>query len=246
MPDGLFTPWRIAILMVILAAARLLASLSLEPSKARKNLNELLDSGLIALGLVFLVIRPLIVQAFYIPTGSMEPTLLGQEEQVDPERPEEGVRRRPGDRVLVCKFLYDINPPRRGDIVVFRAPPAASEGTYRVGKATVHGRADVPQDFIKRLIGLPGDRIQVRPGDGVYVNGVRLDEPYIASDDQLVRYRFPDDGGEYEVPEGQVFVLGDNRNNSNDSHVWRSLPRANLVGKAMAIFYPPTRIRILH
>lgn len=234
MPDGLFTPWKVAVFMAILAAARLLASLSLEPSKARKSLNELLDSGLIALGLVFLVIRPLIVQAFYIPTGSMEPTLIG----------EEGHGR--GDRVLVCKFLYDITPPRRGDIVVFRAPPAASGGTYRIGQATVHRRRDVPQDFIKRLIGLPGDRIQVRPGDGVYVNGVRLDEPYIASDDQVVRYRFPGDGGEYEVPEGEVFVLGDNRNNSNDSHVWLSLPKANLVGKAMAIFYPPTRIRILN
>ena len=234
MPDGLFTPWKVGIFMALLAALRIIASLSDQRSKARKSLIELLDSGLIALGLVFLVIRPLIVQAFYIPTGSMEPTLIG----------EEGHGR--GDRVLVCKFLYDINPPRRGDIVVFRAPPAASGGEYRVGLARVHLRPSVPQDFIKRLIGLPGDRIQIRPGDGVYVNGQRLDEPYITEEDKIVRYRYPENGGEYKVLPGQVFVLGDNRNNSNDSHVWHSLPMANIVGKAMAIFYPPTRIRILH
>jgi len=227
MADALFTPWRVGILLALLAAARLLVSLLGQPSKARKSLTEILDSGLIALGLVFLVIRPFIVQAFYIPTGSMEPTLVGAESHP------------PGDRVLVCKFLYDINPPRRGDIIVFRAPSTALtsgiEGSVRLA----------PQDFIKRLIGLPGDRIQIRAGDGVYVNGDLLPEPYIRGVGQTASYNFPRNGREYEIKEGQVFVLGDNRNSSNDSHMWGTLPISNIVGKGMAIFWPPTRVRIL-
>ncbi|KPJ63054.1 hypothetical protein AMK68_04190 [candidate division KD3-62 bacterium DG_56] len=203
----------------------------------RKSLTEILDSGLIALGLVFLIIRPFVVQAFYIPTGSMEPTLIGAESHP------------PGDRVLVCKFLYHVNPPRRGDIIVFRAPSNALASGFG------QGIRRAPQDFIKRLIGLPGDRIQIQGGVGVYVNGKLLAEPYIRSDRQ-VRYSFPGTEGEYqdkfpplgaefEVGEQEVFVLGDNRNSSNDSHMWGTLPIRNVVGKAMAIFWPPTRVRIV-
>lgn len=238
MADVLFTPWRVGVLMALLAVARLLVSLWAPPSKMRKSVTEILDSGLIALGLVFVIIRPFVVKAFYIPSGSMEPTLIGAESHP------------PGDRVLVCKFLYYVNPPRRGDIIVFRAPSNA------LSSGIGDGMRRVPQDFIKRLIGLPGDRIQIQAGVGVYVNGELLTEPYIRGDRQVVTYNFPGPegehedkfappGGEFEVGEHELFVLGDNRNSSNDSHMWGTLPVNNVVGKAMAIFWPPNRVCIV-
>jgi signal peptidase I len=184
---------------------------------------ELLDSGLIAFVLVFLVIRPFVVQAFFIPSESMVPTLV------------------PHDRILVNKFVYHLNPPQRGDIIVFDAPSQALYGNGR-------------KDFVKRLIGLPGDEIRINRGDGVYVNGRRVEEP-----DGIPRpdYDWPlDDFGApaarpYRVPDGCYFVLGDNRNTSNDSHKWSDpltgearpeLEAGRVLGKAMVIFWPPARI----
>jgi signal peptidase I len=186
---------------------------------------ELLDSGLIAFVLVFMLIRPFVVQAFYIPSESMEPTLLKH------------------DRSRVNKFIYRLNDPQRGDIIVFEAPPQALFGSDR-------------KDFVKRLIGLPGDNIRIRRGDGVYLNEKRLEEP-----SQIPRpeYDFPTNSlgmpaeHPYVVPTGCYFVLGDNRNTSNDSHKWRdpltgesdpSLAADKLVGKAMVIFWPPPRLRL--
>ncbi|MBN1460797.1 MAG: signal peptidase I [Armatimonadetes bacterium] len=186
---------------------------------------ELLDSGLIAFVLVFILIRPFVVQAFYIPSESMEPTLLKH------------------DRILVNKFIYRLNEPQRGDIIVFEAPPQALFGSEQ-------------KDFVKRLIGLPGDGIRVRRGDGVYVNGQRLEEP---AEIPRPQYDFPTDSFDrpteepYVVPAGCYFVLGDNRNTSNDSHKWRDplsgesapwLEADRLVGKAMVIFWPPPRVRL--
>jgi signal peptidase I len=191
-----------------------------------RGLTEFLDSGLVALALVFFIIRPFVVQAFYIPSGSMKDTLL-----ID-------------DRILVSKFRYRYLGPERGDIVVFKAPDYAQQG-------------DRPedQDFIKRLVGLPGDRVRITPR-GVEVNGKLWVEPYA----RMPNYRFPTaaevaagripmknggeiviENGQIIVPDGQLFVLGDNRNGSSDSHVWGSFPIQNLLGKAMLIFYsnPP-------
>jgi signal peptidase I len=217
-------PRTIALVMAGLAVARLALLGWRRESRVYRQVTELLDSALLALGLMFVVIRPFVAQSFYIPSASMAPTL------------------RIGDWVLTNRFVYRINPPRRGDVVVFRAPERAL-GEESFGATGASARNARPTDYIKRVVGLPGDRIEVKPDQGVYVNGERLDEDaYIETEGQLVRYRFPDDGGGYEVPEGQVFVLGDNRNNSNDSHVWHALPMANIVGKAMVIFWPPTHL----
>ncbi|HEX8917585.1 MAG TPA: signal peptidase I [Chloroflexota bacterium] len=119
--------------------------------------------------------------------------------------------------ILVNKIDYMVQSPQRGDVVVFRAVPA--------------GRPD--SDFIKRIIGVPGDLVAVHNG-GVYVNGRRLREPYIAAPPD---YTLP----ARRVPGGDYFVLGDNRNNSFDSSRWPStwLPRSDIIGKAWIAYWPP-------
>jgi signal peptidase I len=215
-------PWKIAAVIGLLAFLRITWGLW-RAAPARPFMVELLDSGLIAFVLVFLVIRPFVVQAFFIPSESMVPTLV------------------PHDRILVNKFVYHLNPPRRGDIIVFDAPPQALYGNGR-------------KDFVKRLIGLPGDEIRINRGDGVYVNGRRVEEP---ADIPRPDYDYPlDDLGApaarpYRVPDRCYFVLGDNRNTSNDSHKWSDpltgedrpeLEAGRVLGKAMVIFWPPARI----
>ncbi len=117
-----------------------------------------------------------------------------------------------GEFVLVNKMSYRFGEVSRGDIIVFHFPLNPKE------------------ELIKRVIGLPGD--QIRAQDGlVYVNGQLLNEPYI--------YQAPLYSGEWTVSEGQIFVLGDNRNNSNDSKDWGLLPAGNVVGKAVLIYWPP-------
>jgi signal peptidase I len=305
------------------------------PKAWADSVSEFVESALIAIVLVFLVIRPFVVQAFYIPSGSMRMTLLEQ------------------DRILVNKFIFRLREPHRGEIVVFRAPPKASPDE---------------KDFIKRVIGLPGDTIEVKPdtitvdgktaiqmlnsdaadayssfrqesptglavrknenaeirsgvitlktpdgeitviasptgtvtedGERILVDGVerarlqpgsrgreahqleqygaepgvegtvvlngvlpilivlkgsQLDlvpghvvlngqpqkEPYIA---QPPRYEM----SPYAVPAGHLFVMGDNRNDSNDSHAWGPLDVRRIVGKAMFIFWPPNRMGLVH
>jgi len=117
-----------------------------------------------------------------------------------------------GEFVLVSKMSYLFAPAQRGDIIVFHFPMNPEE------------------ELIKRVIGLPGDHVSVSAGV-VSVNGQVLNEPYIAAT--------PSYSDEWEVMEGQLFVLGDNRNNSNDSKDWGMLPARNVVGKAVLIYWPP-------
>ncbi len=215
-------PWKIAAVIGLLAFLRIAWGLW-HTAPGRTFMVELLDSGLIAFVLVFMLIRPFVVQAFYIPSESMVPTLV------------------PHDRILVNKFVYRLNKPHRGDVIVFDAPRQALYG-------------DDHKDFVKRLIGLPGDKIRIRREDGVYINGKRLEDP---SGIPRPDYDWPvDDFGApsvepYKVKAGCYFVLGDNRNTSNDSHRWidpltqqpaPELEANRVLGKAMVIFWPPTRI----
>jgi signal peptidase I len=124
-----------------------------------------------------------------------------------------------GEFVLVNRVAYRFGQPERGDIIVFRDPNSP------------HGK-----DLIKRIIGLPGDRIVIRDGV-VSLNGQPLHEDYIAAP--------PAYSGEWEVPAGHLFVLGDNRNDSSDSHSWGLLPIENIVGKAVLIYWPPPEWNIL-
>ncbi|MBD2020698.1 signal peptidase I [Leptolyngbya sp. FACHB-36] len=152
-----------------------------------------------------LLIRAFVAEPRYIPSDSMFPTL-----QV-------------GDRLVVEKVSYRLHPPEFGDIVVFDPPLQLQTQGYAKDQA-----------FIKRIIGTPGQRIQVRDG-AVYVNDRPLKEPYIADDPAYA-------WGPAVVPNNEYFVMGDNRNNSNDSHVWGFLPQENIIGRAWFRFWTLKRV----
>jgi signal peptidase I len=158
----------------------------------------------IALALA-LFIRAFIAEPRYIPSDSMLPTL------------------EVSDRLVVEKISYHFHPPVKGDIIVFEPPQ----------QLQIHGYAK-DQAFIKRVIGTPGQTIQVQNGK-VYLNNKPLTEDYIA---QAPKYQME----KVKVPEDQLFVMGDNRNNSNDSHVWGFLPKQNVIGHACFRFWPLSRI----
>jgi signal peptidase I len=131
------------------------------------------------------------------------------------------------DRLIVDKLSYRFNSPQRGDIVVF-APTEALE------------RQNFHDAFIKRVIGLPGDRVKVR-GGRVYVNDQPLRENYIGKD-EMAQYEWPTGEDAATVPPDSYLVLGDNRNNSYDSHYWGFVPRDKIIGRAVIRFWPPDRV----
>ena len=125
-----------------------------------------------------------------------------------------------GDFVLVNKLAYRFSPPQRGDIIVFKYPPEPNSTPY-----------------IKRIIGVAGDHILIKDSK-VFVNGKQLSEPYLMSNTNR--------GGEWNVPENSLFVMGDNRNNSSDSRAWGMVPYENIIGKALVIYYPIEHWAVLH
>ncbi len=189
------------------------------------------------------LIRTFLVQAFYIPSGSMENTLLVQ------------------DRVLVNKVVYDMRDPLRGEVVVFRGTdkwaPEVTEvvsNTFlaKLGR-TIGDLVGVSRpgerDFIKRVIGLPGDKVACCDSEGrITVNGVGIDEPYIAdgfnSDlsqppiaGQCTSRRFT----EVTIPNGQMFVMGDHRSVSQDARCQGPVPIENVIGRAFVVVWPSDR-----
>jgi signal peptidase I len=124
-----------------------------------------------------------------------------------------------GDYILVTKATYFLGEPQRGDIIVLHSPQ------------------DTKTDLIKRIIALPGDTVEIKD-DTVFVNNTALVEPYIM---EPPHYTLPSE----EIPAGQYFVLGDNRNNSSDSHRGWTLPRKNIIGKAWITYWPPYRWRTI-
>jgi signal peptidase I len=179
-----------------------------------------------------LLIKTFLIQAFYIPSESMDPTL------------------KVGDRVLVNKLTYRFHPPRRGDIIVFQDPNPTAEVHRNPVSAFIHwlgeglGLSTSPdKDFIKRVIGLPGDTVEVRVVNGVgivYVNGHPLQEPYLNPIKETRPYP------PHVVPADSLFVMGDNRTNSNDSRYGLGyIPESKVIGRAFVIIWPPSRIRWL-
>lgn len=197
---------------------------SLGTLRVRSVVRELLETALFIL-LVFFIVRG-IVQNFKIEGSSMEPTLhTGQYILVnklvyfhfDLNAP---LRLLPGQEELPLRIIYPFHQPHRGDIVVFEYP------------------RDVSKDYIKRVIGLPGDQVEIRDGR-VFVNGQQLDEPFLESGDQTYCVAsYACQGGLVTIPQGEIFVMGDNRNNSSDSREWGPLPLDRVVGQAWFIYYP--------
>lgn len=128
------------------------------------------------------------------------------------------------DRLIIEKISYHFQEPKRGDVVVFNPTKALQEKDFR-------------DAFIKRVIGLPGETIEVKTGK-VYVDGQAIKEKYISEDPNY-------DYGPVTVPERQYLVLGDNRNNSYDSHYWGHVPKEKIIGKAFVRFWPFNRLGIL-
>ena len=186
--------------------------------KIRREILADLESIIIAV-ILALALRTYIVQLFKIPTGSMEPTLHGDYKR--------------GDKILVNKFIYVFNEPERGDIVIFTT--RGIEGL------------DGKKDYIKRLIGLPGEQVVIKDGT-IYVNGKKTDNKTISA----IRYISPEwEAGvgskknPANIPSGMYYFLGDNSRNSRDSRYWGFAPQENIKGKAISIWLPLNRMRIL-
>jgi len=189
---------------------------SFKKSVAREYFESIVIAVILAL-----FIRTFVVQAFKIPTGSMERNLLI------------------GDHLLVNKFVFGpaetgaerlLLPTidvRRGDVIVFKYP----EGPER--------------DFIKRIIGLPGETVQVR-AKKVLINGQPIDEPYVRYEqppaalperDEVTSFDVREEYGPVTVPADSYFVMGDNRDNSEDSRYWGFLPREYIKGRALVVYW---------
>ena len=166
---------------------------------------------------IVLAIKEWVVNPYRIPSSSMEPTLHCAGGAV-------GCTARFSDRVLANRFIYHFTDPARGDIVVFKTPQLARRNCGAGGT------------FVKRIVGLPGETWEMRNGM-VHINGRRLEEPYITSERRDLDTRPPE-----RIPADRYFVMGDNRSQSCDSREWGALPRANLIGKVFAIYFPPRRI----
>ena len=193
-------------------------------TSARGVLRELLETAIFIL-LVFLIVRG-VIQNFKIEGQSMEPNLhTGQYILVnkivyfhfDMNAP---LRLLPGNADLASRIVYPFHMPRRGEIVVFEYP------------------RDMSKDYIKRVIGLSGDTVLIKDGQ-VYVNDQLLDEAYLQGVQTTCRGDDPCNFGQpVTVPQGAVFVMGDNRNNSSDSREWGALPLDGIIGKAWVSYWP--------
>lgn len=178
---------------------------------------------------VAILIKTFLIQAFYIPSISMEPTL------------------EKGDRILVCRICLHISDIQRGDIVVFSNPhpgPAVDRGPVDAVLHWLGQGLGVAQpenkDYVKRVIGLPGDVVEIKAGGQLFVNGEKVDEPYLNSEVDTRPF------GPVTVPDGMLFVLGDNRAHSGDSRFpppsgLGYVPEDTVIGEAFVIVYPPSR-----
>jgi signal peptidase I len=182
---------------------------------------------------IAILLKTFLIQAFFIPSGSMEPTLM------------------PNDRILVNRLAYRFGHIERGDIIVFADPTPTPQDRGIVG-TLLHWLGEgigvvrpADDDFIKRVIALPGETWEIR--DGVtYIDGRKLDEPYVNQADLDTRSLGPE-----TVPDGMLFVMGDNRNHSGDSRFpppggLGYIPIDRVIGQAFVTIWPPSRATWLH
>jgi len=191
----------------------------MEKKKWKSVVWEWVESIVVAF-ILAMIIRAFVIQAFKIPSGSMRSTLLE------------------GDLILVNKFIYGakvpladlslpaIRQPNRGEVIVFIYPE------------------NPKKDFIKRLVGLPGETLEIKNGT-VYINDKPLLDSIFNQRYYYNRGEFGQEGRKIKIPEDNFFVLGDNSASSQDSRYWGFVPRKNILGKALVIYWPPQRIRII-
>jgi signal peptidase I len=194
-----------------------------EKQSAGGSLIELVVIVAIALG-VALGIQAFLVKPFRIPSESMVPTLeIGQ-------------------RVLVNRIGEHFGDPERGDVMVFKPPLGADDNMCGVSHPadqpcprSTPGKSDT--NFIKRVVGLPGERLSVRRGR-VYIDGRPQREPFVQPDAQCALCNMPEP---IVIPEGQYYMMGDNRGASADSREWGPVPKDNMIGNAFATYWPPSK-----
>jgi signal peptidase I len=184
--------------------------------RLRRAITALVVLALLAAAVA--AVRAFLVAPYYIPSASMEPTL-------------HGCATCDNDRVIVDKLSYHMHAVHRGDVVVFNRPT-----TWAVPDKVL----------IKRVIGLPGDRLSLRDRH-LYVNGLRLVEPYVNSQcPPMSTLRAGTPAHRLgPVPAGEIFVMGDNRCDSSDSRIFGPVPESDLIGRAVVIFWPPKRLHYL-
>jgi signal peptidase I len=176
---------------------------------------------------IAIVVKSFLVQAFYIPSASMEPTLDI------------------GDRVFVNKLAYDIGDIGRGDVIVFENPNPGAVPDRGILDGFLHWLGEgigfaqpEDEDIIKRVIGLPGETLEIRD-NVVYIDGEPIDEPYLTA----AAIRHNGDFAQTTIPEGSLFVMGDNRGNSADSRYGLGfVPEDRVIGKAFVIIWPPSHM----
>jgi signal peptidase I len=179
--------------------------------------------------LIVLALKEWVVNPYRIPSSSMEPTLNCAKGPAFP-----GCLGDSSDRVLACRICLDFGPPSRNDIVVFNTP---TEAALKCGEGGT---------FVKRVIGLPGDTVREDDNGFIWIRGpgdktfVKLEEPYLTAERRLADTAHF--GQVWHVPEGQYFMMGDNRGSSCDSRSWGSVPRNKLIGTVFFVYWPPDRI----
>lgn len=193
-------------------------------------LKELLDTILFVL-IAVIVIRFFIGELRWIPSGSMHPTLIEK------------------DRLFVEKLSKPVRPLKRGDIIVFYPPDEPLRKDFFSVMSRLTGILCKDVAFIKRIVGLPGDELEIKASDEgnyyVYINGKALNEPYILSKTDWMPCRDDMYCGPFTIPEGNYFMMGDNRGNSQDSRFWGFLPENRVIGRAVFVFWPVNRVKKL-
>jgi signal peptidase I len=181
---------------------------------------SILDWGLtIAFAIAFLLaFEAEVAKPYRIPSASMEPTLHCA-------KPGPECLGSFNDRIIANRLAYDFGAPERGQVVVFKTPPAAG----------ICGTGDGGKTFVKRLIGLPGEQVSERDGT-IFINGKKLDEQYV---DSVLRDH--ETGTWPRIAAGHYFFLGDDRAHSCDSRTWGTVPRSNLIGPVLLTYWPPNR-----
>ena len=186
---------------------------------------------------VFVVVMVIIIRFFlgeirWIPSGSMKPTFLE------------------GDRIVVERFSRFYKAPDRGDVMVFYPPSTELKNTPWKLFSRLTGFFCKDVAYIKRVVGLPGDKFEVKidkNGQGfVYINDKKLEEPYVRSIYDYPECRPDMFCGPFVIPEGEYFMMGDNRGNSQDSRYWGTLKQDRFIGKAVFLFWPLNRIKTVH